>query len=98
MLKEIAYLHDILEDTNTTTQELISIGISTDTINIINILTKKKDEPYTNYINRIKKNSTAQMIKKADLEDNMNISRLNQLTDKDIARIKKYHKAYTELK
>ena len=98
MLKEIAYLHDILEDTNTTTQELISIGISTDTINIINILTKKKDEPYINYINRIKKNSAAQMIKKADLEDNMNISRLNQLTDKDIARIKKYHKAYTELK
>lgn len=96
--KSIAYLHDIFEDTDTTVQELLSLGIHEGTISDIITLTRRGGEDYEDYIKRIGLNSVASLIKVADLEDNMNICRLKGLTDKDIERLKKYHKAYIYLK
>lgn len=96
--RPIAYLHDILEDTNTTIQELLDLGIDEEIISNVITLTKGKGENYEDYIRRVKLSSVASLIKKADLEDNMNICRLKELTDKDIERLKKYHKAYIYLK
>ena len=93
-----AYLHDIFEDTDATVQELLSLGVHEGTISNVITLTKRKDEDYEGYINRIKLNSVASLVKIADLEDNMNICRLKKLTDKDVERLKKYHKAYIYLK
>ena len=93
-----AYLHDIFEDTDATVQELLSLGVHEGTISNVITLTKRKDEDYEGYINRIKLNSVASLVKIADLEDNMNICRLKELTDKDVERLKKYHKAYIYLK
>ncbi len=96
--KEIAYLHDIFEDTDTYDFELSSLGISKWQIDIIRLLTRSKNEQYEDYILRIAKDPTARLIKMADLEDNMDISRLKTLTEKDISRLKKYHRAYIYLK
>lgn len=71
MYKSAALLHDILEDTDTTEEELRSRGISTDVINIVKALTKPDELPYFDYIKTIRDNSDAMKIKIADLHDNM---------------------------
>lgn len=96
--KELAYLHDIFEETSTSSLELQFIGIKQEEIEILRVLTKSKVESYEDYIKRVSENKVARLVKIADLEDNMNISRLEKLDDKDIERIKKYHKAYIYLK
>ena len=97
-LRNVAYLHDILEDTDTSIQELKDLGLNDWEIEVIMILTKKKHQTYEQYIEAIKKRKEAVIVKLADLEDNMNLTRLPRLTDKDLKRIKKYHKAYMFLK
>jgi len=92
-----AYLHDILEDTDTTLDELRGLGLDEDTVRSVIVLTKGC-EPYKEYIERVKRNYCARVVKMADLKDNMDITRLNRLSARDIERIKKYHKAYIYLK
>lgn len=96
--KEVAILHDIFEDTDTTVNELLNLGVKQDIINSVLILTKSKQETYRQYINRIKEYYIATVVKLVDLKDNMDITRLDELTEKDIDRLKKYHKAYIYLK
>jgi (p)ppGpp synthase/HD superfamily hydrolase len=95
--KIIALLHDILEDTNTTPEELLSLGVSEEELEAIQLLTKPSEEPYFDYINRVAKNPYARPVKKADLTHNMDLSRLLQITDKDRKRREKYLKAYNLL-
>lgn len=95
----IAYLHDILRDYSVWTpkhlEDIFGRGIITESIKT---LTKRKGEDYETYISNIAKNPLARIVKLADLEDNMSMSRLPEITEKDIERLKKYHKAYTYLK
>jgi (p)ppGpp synthase/HD superfamily hydrolase len=93
-MRVIALLHDVLEDSNHTQEFLIDSGIPQEWVYIIKILTKRSYQSYEEYIKDISHNELATLIKIADLEDNMNILRLNILEDKDIERIKKYHKAW----
>lgn len=95
--KIIALLHDILEDTNTTPEELLSLGVSEEELESIQLLTKPLNEDYFEYIKRVAKNSDARQVKKADLTHNMDLSRLLQITDKDRKRREKYLKAYNLL-
>ena len=55
----VALLHDILEDTSITKKDLSILGFSERIINLIDILTRKKNEDYFDYIKRIKNDSTA---------------------------------------
>jgi len=61
-------------------------------------LTRRADENYSDYIKRIKQDDVCTRIKTRDLEDNMNITRLNELTKEDFERLKKYLRAYNFLK
>lgn len=88
-----AVLHDVVEDSETTFEDLRKEGFSEETIAVLDCLTRRKCENYDNYIERIIKNETACRIKLADLYDNMDLSRIKNPTDKDEARIKKYRKA-----
>ncbi len=97
-LRPIAYLHDIFEDTDTVVNDLERLGINMRTIDTIVLLTRMEGEDYTDYIERIKSNPFAKLVKVADLEDNMNICRLKELTFRDLQRLRKYHKAYIYLK
>jgi len=97
-LIQAAFCHDLLEDIPMWTPEKLGEYVSPRVVKLVDILTHKENESYKNYIGRISLDTDAVRIKLADLEDNMNISRLPVLTDKDIERIKKYHKYYNYLK
>ncbi len=90
-LKVIALLHDVIEDTPITIDELRSKGFSEDILEAISALTKRNDESYEQFILRVSQNSLAKQVKIADLKDNMNLARLNKITQADLERLQKYH-------
>lgn len=87
-------LHDILEDTDCTEQILIDNNISTDVINAIKLLTKPDNETYANYIDNLvaSNNIIALEVKFWDLSNNMDLSRLETITERDLNRVKKRYK------
>lgn len=89
----VAILHDVLEDSDMTEQDLQKAGFSQQTIEAVVCLTKKEGECYFDYIERVKQNDIAREVKLADLEDNMNLNRIQNVTQKDIQRVEKYKKA-----
>ena len=94
----VGILHDILEDTDCSYGELKST-ICENLIECIQLLTRKENEKYSDYIGRIidSNNVIALEVKLHDLENNMDITRLKCIGQKDIDRIKKYKKAYNRV-
>ena len=92
----IALLHDVVEDTNVTFKQLEEV-FSKEIIDILKLLTKKKEIDYYEYINKIKENAVARKAKIADIKHNLDRSRLDVITDKDIKREEKYKKALSIL-
>lgn len=90
-LKTIAILHDTLEDT-WVTEELLRKLFPGFICDAVVALTRKSDESYGEYIKRLSYNPGARKVKIADLEDNLNLSRLKEITDEDLERAKKYAK------
>lgn len=90
-LKTIAILHDTLEDT-WVTEELLRKLFPGFICDAVVALTRKSDESYGEYIKRLSCNPGARKVKIADLEDNLNLSRLKEITDEDLERAKKYAK------
>ncbi len=95
--KIVAILHDILEDTPITVNDLISYGFDLNLVEAIVSITKVDGESYVDYLRRIKENELARIVKLADLSHNMDISRLSNPTKKDYQRVEKYKKAYEYL-
>ena len=89
--KVCALLHDIVEDTKVSYDDLKDIGFNDEIIDIIKILTKLKGEDYQKYIDRIieSKNIHAYNIKIADLSHNMELGRIKNPTANDYERINK---------
>lgn len=75
--KIVALLHDVIEDTNVTVEELRQAGFSTTIINAIIALTRTDGEDYMQFIKRLSLNDLATSVKIQDLKDNMDIRRLN---------------------
>lgn len=93
----IGMLHDILEDTDTTIDELKTIdGVTDEIIESVKTLTRNYygSETYFEYIERVSKDDFACIVKICDLKDNMDITRLPELTDEHFSLLKRYHKAY----
>ena len=91
----IGLLHDTLEDTDMTIEKLRTLF--GDTIaDAVSLLTHDDKIPYLDYIRNLKKsgNPYAIEVKKSDLRNNMDLSRLPAITEKDRKRLKKYQKAY----
>ena len=87
----VAYLHDILEDTDCTVPELEDIGCDKEIIDAILAITRSVNEDkYFDFIKRVKKNPIARIVKIADLEDNMDITRLNKFGEYEQKRLMKY--------
>jgi len=89
----VAILHDVVEDSAMTLNTLKENGFSDNIISAIECLTKRDNEDYLHFVNRVKKNQLARKVKIEDIKDNMDLKRLNSITDKDLERITKYHKA-----
>ncbi len=92
--KIVAILHDLLEDTPWTAQDLRHENCPERIIEAIIALSKIEGESYQNFIQRVANNPIAQKVKLADLEDNLDVRRLGKLNEKDFQRINKYLKAY----
>ena len=91
--KAVAYLHDVIEDTELTLEDLHEYEFSKEVIEAVDIITKKKGEDYRSYLNSVKKNKLARAVKLADLRHNSDLTRLTKVTEKDIKRKEKYQKA-----
>ena len=89
----IAILHDVIEDSDYTYDDLRNNGFSEDIINAIDSVTKRENENYFDFINRSKKNNLGRKIKIADINDNLDLSRLDNPQKEDYERIEKYKRA-----
>ena len=90
--KIVALLHDVLEDTFVS--EATIRNLFGDTVaDAVVTMTKKRGENYADYIRRVSNNPISKAVKLADLEHNMDLSRLNEIQEADLERIKKYEDA-----
>ena len=92
--KIVALLHDVVEDSSTTIEDLAKEGFPANILKSVELLTKKKGEPYKDYIKKIGRNRLARVVKLADLKDNMDVTRLKKISLNDKLRINKYKEAY----
>ena len=91
--KAVALLHDVIEDSPFTAEELLLAGLPETVVTAVQILSKKKGQDYQTYLENVKSNSLARVVKLADLKHNSDLSRLETITDKDLERLEKYKKA-----
>lgn len=92
-------LHDLIEDTDVTKEELLQMGFDKEVVEIVDIVTNDCST-YDEFIDKIilSNNKDAIKVKLSDMEDNMDESRLSKIKEEDIIRQKKYKKAYPRLK
>lgn len=91
--KICAVLHDVVEDTELTLADLIKAGFSSEVIAIVDALSKREEEMYDEYIERLFQNPVACRIKLADLCDNTSLNRIPKPSKKDVRRVEKYTRA-----
>lgn len=91
-----AYLHDTIEDTDTTREELAR-EFPEAVVNAVALLSKPDGEDYIEYVKRVRKDPIAKQVKMCDLAHNMDLKRLRTVTQADIDRVLKYAAAYAEL-
>ena len=96
-LRCIAVLHDLVEDTKWTIDDLRTEGFSDRILTGIDILTHKEEMPYDDYIKLIAMYPDARKVKLADLKHNSDITRMKGLRKKDFDRLEKYHRSFAYL-
>ena len=100
----VGYLHDTLEDTETTEEDLAKLGLNDYCIECIKILSKTKEDKNGSHIDRIINTPDPFIreicirVKLSDLEDNMKVYRLKELKEKDFNRLQQYLSYYNRLK
>jgi (p)ppGpp synthase/HD superfamily hydrolase len=92
-----AVLHDVVEDSDWTLEQLRLEGFSEEVLQAVDCLTSRDGESYDEFIVRVRTSAIARQVKIADLEDNMNVKRIGEMSPKDLARIEKYHRAWRAL-
>ena len=96
--KIVALLHDVVEDTDITLNDLKQQGFSTQIIDAVDAITKRDREEYEKYINRLIKNKIAVKVKIADMTHNSDIARIKNPTTNDFERVQKYKEKIEYLK
>ena len=94
----VALLHDIVEDTDITLEQLSAMGFPEEITDALGCLTHGEDVEYFDYVKNIGTNEIATDVKIADLEHNSDLTRLNEITEWDLARVEKYKKCLEYLK
>ncbi len=95
--KIVAVLHDVVEDSEITLKDLRKQGFSEEIVTAVGCLTRLPGETYEQFIERVKCNPLARKVKLHDLEDNMDLSRLETVSEKDLRRVEKYKAAMNVL-
>ena len=92
------FLHDVVEDTPVTLDDLQKRGIPQVILDIVDHLTKREGESYEAYVSRAIGHPVARRVKLHDLEDNMNLRRCDDITAKDVDRLSRYVKAWQRIR
>lgn len=95
--KIVALLHDTIEDTEVSPASLREEGFPEEIIGAVLSVTKQEGESYEDFVHRASENPIGREVKIADLEDNMDIRRLKEITDEDVVRLQKYLRAWQNL-
>ena len=85
--KIVAYLHDLLEDTNCQPKEILEI-FNLSTLNTVKLLTRNPNQQYEDYILQIKNHPVARQVKIADLKHNLNLMRIENITKKMLKEVR----------
>jgi len=93
----VALLHDVIEDSDYSREDLLAEGIPFEVVEAVQLLTKIDGETYEQFIERVIGNALAVKVKLADIEDNINVLRLESVGEKDLERVAKYHNAWKKL-
>lgn len=93
-----ALLHDVIEYTDTTLDDLARAGMSDEVVEAVELLSHKRGVPYMEYIEGLADNPIARKVKLADLEHNSDLSRLPEVTERDLKRVEKNKRAIDLLK
>lgn len=96
--KIVGLLHDTVEDTDVTFEDLKRSGFPEHILASLRLVTHEKEVPYDDYINAMMHDKVAVEVKLADLEDNSDIRRLKEIGTKDFERLQKYLRIYRRLK
>jgi (p)ppGpp synthase/HD superfamily hydrolase len=88
-----ALLHDVIEDTEYTFNDLRNMGFPEEVIDALTLLTHEDNVPYMEYVEKISTNPVAKQVKLADLRHNSDLTRLNVIDEKALERNEKYQKA-----
>ena len=84
--KAVALLHDVLEDTDATEEELRE-KFGDEVTDAVVVLTHAEGESYLDYVRRVKRHPLARTVKLADLRHNMNLDRFSVVTERDVRRV-----------
>ena len=95
--KIVALLHDVVEDTGWTFEQLESEGFSPAVLAALRLVTHNDGTPYDEYVDRTMTNPLAMAVKLADLEDNCDIRRLPEVDDQAVERLRRYLAAWQRL-
>jgi len=93
-----AVLHDVVEDTDIGLEMLAAVGYPPEVVEAVNCLTRREQETYEAFVERLAGNPLARRVKLADLEDNMDVRRLAAVTPKDAERLARYRAAWERLR
>ena len=88
-----ALLHDVVEDTDLTFEDLAGMGFPAEVIDVLKLLTHREGVPYMDYVRNLAGNPVARKVKLSDLHHNSDLSRINEVTEKDLERIGQYKEA-----
>ena len=91
-------LHDLVEDTSYTLDDLRRLGYPDPVVTAVDCLTRREDESYEEFVERAGAHPIARRVKLADLEDNMDIRRLPEVTERDLERLNRYIRARTRIR
>jgi GTP diphosphokinase / guanosine-3',5'-bis(diphosphate) 3'-diphosphatase len=94
--KVVAVLHDILEDTDMNEKELL-IHFPRHIVEAVHVITRRPEGTYREFILRVRKNPLARAVKIADMEENMDLSRIPNPTKEDYERVEKRYKKFITL-
>ncbi len=93
----VAILHDVVEDTGRTFDDLRTLGYSEEVIDALDCVTKREGESYEQFVERAAVNPVARKVKIADIEDNLDLRRLPSVGQKEWERTTKYLQAWRRL-
>lgn len=89
----LALLHDVVEDTPTTQEDLRRMGFPENVLEALRLLTHDDAVPYMDYVALIAQNPLARQVKLADLRHNSDLSRLDTVDEYALTRQAKYFRA-----